>query len=467
MIRAPAFLALGVLALVCVALISRGAETTPSRAVVPQPSQGVTLLGALNVEPETHLQRPAQRSEQAEPAPIETKRRLAHAAQSSEPIRRMTAYFPGAIVLRLIPIQAVSRRPLEFVPRALGVSVRSEGREWSGRFDGRRATQDKHLAIALDPAVPRGRALSLELTFNDGRTRDAWHATVDVALPASDSHDLGEVPFERRRNWVKGTVNTHSQHPIQGALVEVMEFIRGDPRDRAFVADAHGLVDSQGRFKVMAPGRPLSGRARVRLVRSDGVVLEHESLLQTPRTGVVLRAFRELEVAGQARLGGASAAGLFTLQARVGLEAVGVTTVQADGSFTIEGLPEIPGSPIDVVFTAKFIGGELHRVSGISASDFRVQPSGRGVLRLGNVELGRRADLLELELIDGRGQPAAGQLSWCSRHGQGRTGLRAAPYHQFLVVDNYEHRVEVLRTGGLDPLPLRGLRGRQRIIVDP
>lgn len=383
------------------------------------------------------------------------------------PVRVAVAGAPRGLRIALTPVhgQRTQPLPLQSVDSTLEVERGGPTVETHAQIGAAGSEWRVEIEVAHD--APRG--VPLELTVVGNRSIDLpwlWTSKQSLVLPpttprgATEWLDLGDVPFLRTGTWLAGLVESHPRAALQGARVEVMEFAHDGQRTTAFEVDASAFVDDSGRFRVEIPDRDVAARVRARVVLIDGTTLEHAEALPAFQAGVVLRTWRDLSISGDVLWLGRPAAGLFSAHAEQGGQRYGESTVRADGSFELRGVPPIG---CDVVLMAVCPRVELTRVP------FGAMPSAdkAGQVALGALELSTFANVLELELTDRTGAPAAASLSWVGAVGRGRSRLGPRPTHRLLLPKVGAPILTVERGGGLGPLPLADPIGRVAVLVEP
>ena len=365
-------------------------------------------------------------------------------------------YDPGSVLVRLVPVHPHTGEPLLKGQNPATHLLRGGGEKWTGQ---RRPGEDE-LLFAIDPKAPRDVALELDVGLRVGSWPAVrWRLRRPLQLVGDELIDLGAQIFEHDQLWLRGSVSHRPGTDLAGARLEVMGLLPNDSPERPFLVTASATVHPSGRFEVDAPRDAQAyDRLRARVVRADGKTIEHAELLEPfEENSQRLDGYRMHTVRGRGWYRGEPATGLFSVRVEVAGVMVGTTRVQSDGTFEVEGLPD---GECDVVIESTRPRGELVRLSGIAIE-------GGEVVDVGDVELGREAQLVELELVDGRGKPAETTLSWSNGRRRGSERLGARDRHRLLVPQSQPYTLSVARTGDLDPLPIVDPSGVVRLVVDP
>jgi len=402
----------------------------------------------------------------------------------------------AAIVIGFEVTDEINGRPLNAWRASLGFELARGDERWTGRRlqrgqryhdailafgQGRKDSltgADEFVYVELEPATPRGvpLAFTVELIYEaeselgfELLPRATFHGAGTLTLSGAPYQQLPDVAFRRVDAWATGMVVAGPHIALDDARVELIETVVGAARalggevlaessQRVGEAAASATVLADRTFTVPAPSRPTLPRMRLCLVLADGRTFPTQRIYESFKSGIVLHVEATRTATGRLLFRGAPATGLAHLHAEQGGARVGQVSVERDGTFT---LSEVPYGAVEVVLESGRPGGELARLPLASL----VGNATATTLALGVIEVAGHAEVMELELVDRNGAPAAALLRWRGRGGSGGVSLRAAAVHTLLLAPIVPFDMELVAASQTEPIALAATAGRVRIVV--
>lgn len=481
---------IALLALVLVTFVRRGADGAELGPRALAPGLDVEASGSA----------PATRAADLEfevSAPID-----APATGALEPVRTHQARVAAkvqpesTIVVGFVVTEEAHSEPLNAYRAAVSFELERGGERWTGRklqhghwIEARRAFgherldsrsgADKFLYIELHPATPRGVSLAfeVELALNadtevpEARHRGTFRGEGTLTLTDAPYQWLPDVPCRQIGAWAAGQVLAGPHIELDGARVGVIELVSPDgltpslggeilveATHAASTAVTHGPVLADGTFSVPGPSRPSLPHMRLCVVLANGRAYVTQHPYEAFKGDLVLRIEATRTATGRLLFRGGSATGLAHLHAEQGGARVGQVSVERDGTFKLRGLPY---GTFDIVIESGRPGGELLRLPSASLAG----NASATTLDLGVIEVAGLAEVMELELVDRTGAPAAAHLRWRGRGGSGGVGLRAGAMHTLLLPPVVPYEMELVSAQHAAPIPLAAKPGRVRVVV--
>jgi len=373
-----------------------------------------------------------------------------------------------ALLLRTVP----DTSELDFARAGGLVEGRWRGRPlpWSSGLQqaiedesGHASNPASDLVFELDPAAPRAVALACAVAFDIevGTTRIRYRATERVTLPPDRALIHLALEFKVATPWASGVVAPPVPVDLSGARVELCVLPEASRRDivleltTPFVVHASAPVTAHHTFVLPPPEDASPARGRLRLVLGDGSLHLERRICWKFDRHITLSLPSETPERGGMRgrilYQGRSAAGLATLWCERRGARIGACEIDAEGRFTLRGLPQ-EREGVELV-----IGG-----SGPTLELFR-RPLPADLADIGDVELEPLTRALVLELFDVRGEATQATLQWRTRQGSGRRHLRPAASHTVLLSPSAETELTLLEGAWSEALVVRP--GVQRVFV--
>ena len=319
------------------------------------------------------------------------------------------------------------------------------------------------LVFELDPTAPRAVALACAVAFDIeiGTTRIRYRATERVTLPSDRALIHLALDFKVATPWASGVVAPLVPVDLSGARVELCVLPEASRRDieleltTPFVVHASASVTAHHTFVLPPPEDTSPARGRLRLVLGDGSLHLERRICWKFDRHITLSLPSETSERGGMRgrilYQGRSAAGLATIWCERRGARIGTCDIDAEGRFTLKGLPH-ERAGLELVIAGSGPTLELLR-----------RPIPADQAECGDVELEPHTRALVLELVDVSGAATQATLHWRTRYGSGRRHLQPSPTHTLLLSPSADTEL-TLRKGQWSEV-LAILPGVQRVFV--